>query len=245
MAMAAKRSHEDASGLSLCPFETDMLGIPTASLDAACALASGPLETTLEMARREGIKLVTCRCPASDRGAINALQDCGFRVIECLLTLGRRLDVPAERPARVRLARREDAEAVAQIGASTFRFDRFHADARVSDQAADRLKGAWARNAVEGRADAVFVAEDDGRIAGFNACLLREDAVIDLIGVAKDMQGKGIGRDLVRTSLSYYAGKAARMIVGTQSANHASLALYQSAGFRVDNSAFTLHLHLN
>jgi ribosomal protein S18 acetylase RimI-like enzyme len=149
----------------------------------------------------------------------------------------------------LRLAQRADADAdadaVAAIAATAFRHDRFHADPLVPDAAADRFKEVWARNCVNGRADAVFVTEESGRINGFNACLLRGDTVaIDLIAVANGAQRRGLGRSLVDAALSYYFGKAARIIVGTQSANQPSLALYEAAGFRIKSSAFTLHAHL-
>lgn len=234
--------------LSARPFESEMLGLRAVNLDLGhtTSLTAGQIHQALDGARSDGVKLVTCRVPESERATVAALQSCGFAVVECLLTLGRPLDSFGKMPARVRFARQEDGDAVSQIGASTFRFDRFHADQRLPNAAADRLKATWAKNSVTGRANAVFVAEADGGIAGFNACLLRGDtAVIDLIGVANGMQRQGLGRDLVAASLAYYTGKANRMIVGTQSANHASLALYQSAGFRVESSAFTLHAHLN
>jgi ribosomal protein S18 acetylase RimI-like enzyme len=232
------------------PFETEMLGMPAAQLDIEGVdngNLSPAISAALDQAARAGTRLVSCRRPDSDIPVIGALQDAGFRVIECLVTL--QCELPhriAKMPERVRLATRTDADAVAAIASSSFRHDRFHADPKVSDEAADRLKGAWARNAVNGRADAVFVTEDTGTLTGFNACLVRGDtAVIDLIGVANGAQRRGFGRDLVAASLAHYAGKAQRMIVGTQSANQASLALYEAAGFRVKSAAFTLHAHLH
>ena len=97
-----------------------------------------------------------------------------------------------------------------------------------------------------GRADKVFVSRDAGRITGFNACLFRHGtAIIDLIGIAPGHQRKGLGRALMQAAMSHYSGKASSMLVGTQSRNHASLALYMSLGFRVHGSAFTLSKHLS
>ena len=111
---------------------------------------------------------------------------------------------------------------------------------------ADRLKETWVRNSAAGRADAMLVAREDGRVVGFNACMRSgEAAVIDLIGVAPEAQGRGHGRALVEGALAHYAAAGAgEMTVGTQSKNVASLALYQACGFRVRSSQFTLHAHL-
>jgi dTDP-4-amino-4,6-dideoxy-D-galactose acyltransferase len=233
-----------------CPFETEALNLATFRLDLAVeddAPMSPLITAVLQAAKPAGARLVACRRPERDRHILSSLQACGFRTIECLLTLGRDLTGRAEPTSgRVRLAKREDAQRVAAIAAAAFRTDRFHADPMVPNDAADRLKSAWACNSVTGRADAVFVIEEGDQIIAFNACMLRGDtAVIDLIAVKPGLQGRGLGRDLVRASLVHYAGKAARMTVGTQSANYASLALYQASGFRVEGSALTLHAHLD
>ena len=240
-----------------CPFESEFLGIPTFRLEIPAstqnyapeteALLLQELTIALDEIALIGPHLVTCRRSETDRAVLSTLQVAGFRVIECLITLGCALDrTGGQPPVRVRKSTMADADAAERIGATAFYLDRFHSDPLVSDAAASRLKGAWARNSVAGRADAVFVIEEDGCVVGFNACLLRGDtAVIDLIAVAPGFQGRGLGRDLVAASLAYYAGKAARMIVGTQSTNYSSFGLYQSAGFRIEGSALTLHAHLN
>jgi ribosomal protein S18 acetylase RimI-like enzyme len=236
--------------LSARPFETEMLGIPTSHLEIEGGddgQVGAAISSALAEAAQNGTRLVTCRRPDSDSAILCALQAAGFHVIECLLTLECDLRHASGRiPDRVRIAQQTDADAVATIAAEAFHYDRFHADPMVPDDAADRLKGRWARNSVNGRADTVFVSEEAGRITGFNACLMRDDtAVIDLIGVANGAQRRGFGHDLVAASLEYYSGKAARMLVGTQSTNLASLALYEAANFRIKSSAFTLHAHLS
>jgi ribosomal protein S18 acetylase RimI-like enzyme len=176
-----------------------------------------------------------------------SLQHAGFRVIECLMTLSRNLEPQGrELPSGVTIATDRDAEGCASLAHHSFTTDRFHADPDIDDALADDLKGQWARNAVLGRADCVFVTREDDAITGFNACLLNGDtAVIDLIGVAPEHQERGLGRALTEAAIAHYSGRAARMHVGTQSCNVASLSLYQAAGFRPVSSALTLHMHLD
>ncbi|MGH7003310.1 MAG: GNAT family N-acetyltransferase [Alphaproteobacteria bacterium] len=233
------------------PFESEALGRRTLHIDTVAAwggddvlpiLAAG----ALDVLGTGGCQLVTCRRAEGERDVLAALQAGGFRVIECLLTLARPLtEDPTQAGADVALAGEADAEGCAAVGRSAFRYDRFHADPAIDNSAADALKALWARNAVRGRADAVFITKDKGAVTGFNACLRRGDtAVIDLIGVAPGHQGKGLGRALTAAALAHYRGKAARMTVGTQSCNVTSLGLYQSMGFRIEASALTLHAHL-
>lgn len=242
-----------AGALSASPrsFESEWLGLEVFQIDAIEAWADEDALTEiagggLAMLRDAGADLVACRRAEEDRSTLAALQQAGMAVIECLQTFGRSYaDLPAA-PSGIDMAAREDADQCARIAERTFRCDRFHADPMVDDGKADALKGAWARNSVAGRADRVFVSRAADRITGFNACLLSGDtAVIDLIAVDPDCQGQGLGRALVAAALHHYAGPARHMVVGTQSSNYGSLALYQGMGFRVEKSALTLHAHLS
>jgi ribosomal protein S18 acetylase RimI-like enzyme len=236
------------------PFESQMLGIVTRHIeDIRCPAGSSAVPSQAIAAllaalkAEEGVRLVSCRRPEQERALLASLQAGGFRFVECLLTLVRPMHGTADAsPAGVSVAAAADAEGCAAVAGAAFRYDRFHADPAIGGPKADTLKAAWARNSVLGRADTVFVTRDGAQITGFNACLLRDDtAVIDLIGIAPAHQGGGLGRALTQAALAHYSGRVKRMMVGTQSSNHASLALYQSQGFRIESSAITLHAHLS
>jgi ribosomal protein S18 acetylase RimI-like enzyme len=233
------------------PFETEQLHLKTLHLDQLAIVrkeASRPLFAgSLDALAREGCQLVTARRPEAERDVNSALQAAGFQVIECLMSLTRPLERNGgELPSGVSVASNDDADGCAEVARRTFRSDRFHADPAIDDAAADTLKAEWARNSVRGRADKVFITRDNGTVIGFNACLLKGDeAVIDLIGVAPGHQGRGLGRALTAAAIAHYSGRAACITVGTQSCNSASLSLYQDAGFRICNSALTLHAHLS
>ena len=239
-----------AVGFDNQAFESAELGMPVARIERLACWGDEEALRVLVAAcltrlREAGTHLVSCRVAEEDRVVLHALQAAGLRVIECLLTLARPIDGTSAMPEGIALASTDDAEACAEIARHAFTFDRFHGDPAIADQAADQLKAAWARNNCAGRADATMVARDGGRIVGFNACLLSDArAVIDLIAVAPGAQGRGWGRKLVEGALVHYARKAAEMRVGTQSRNFASLALYQACGFKVAESALTLHAHL-
>lgn len=233
------------------PFETEHLHLKTLHLDEFVIVrkeASRPLFAgSLDALARGECQLVTARRPEAERDVNAALQTAGFQVIECLMSLTRPLERNGgELPAGVSVASKNDADGCAEVARRAFRSDRFHADPAIDDSMADTLKAEWARNSVHGRADKVFVTRDGGAVTGFNACLLKGDeAVIDLIGVAPGHQGRGLGRALTAAAIAHYSGRAARITVGTQSCNSASLSLYQGAGFRICNSALTLHAHLS
>jgi ribosomal protein S18 acetylase RimI-like enzyme len=235
-------------------FESVELGLATGRIEAiqawkpdedAHVLADLAAKTVSDM-KSEGVALAACRLPEARIGAVNALESVGFSMVECLLTLTRPLAGAPEMPAGIGLAEADEGEDCARLAGRCFTSDRFHADSRIADSAADRLKEAWIHNSAKGRADAMLVARRDGRVVGFNACMRNgSTAIIDLIGVAPEAQGQGHGRALVEGALAHYAAAGAEeMAVGTQSGNVASLALYQSCRFRIRSSQFTLHAHL-
>jgi ribosomal protein S18 acetylase RimI-like enzyme len=209
--------------------------------DTFGALAAGAVRAMAAA----GIEIASCRLPETSRREIHALESAGFRVVECLLTLGQALPESLPAPVRVGPMRAGEEEACAALAGRVFQYDRFHWDPRIDDSAADRLKRAWILNSARGRADTMLVARDGGEVVGFNACIRSGDtAAIDLIGVAPEARGGGLGKALVEASLAHYAGAAREMIVGTQSKNIASLAMYQRTGFRIRDSHLTFHAHL-
>jgi ribosomal protein S18 acetylase RimI-like enzyme len=199
----------------------------------------GDILDVVRAARRDGVALIACRLADGDtRG--RALADAGFRRIELLVTFERRIDAGPRVPAE--LASEADADACAAIATDLFTHDRFHADPNIPDTVAEKIKGRWVLNGVRGRADAAIVVRVNGEVVGFNLCLRRNDiAIIDLIGVARAHQGKGLGRRLVDAALGHYAGMCATMRVGTQDTNTASVALYEGAGFVFAEAHETWH----
>lgn len=218
------------------PFETAHLGGPVFD----CADANDAAEA-VKQGRDAGAVLISCRT----EGEGKALSAAGFRKVESLVTLecsSFGTDGVSTGKIQIRAGGPADIPACRRIATEALRWDRFHADTRIDDGAADGLKADWIENDLRGRADRVFVAETGGAVAGFCAMLMRRDlAVIDLIAVAPDRQGKGIGRAMVAGAIDYYRGRVATMRVGTQAANPQSLTFYRSLGFVEVGRADTWH----
>lgn len=195
-------------------------------------------------ARAGSVRLVTCRIPAGDPPAAAALEAAGFRQIERLVTFRRAIRPVPHVTRPIVPAGARDHDACVEIAVAALRQDRYHADTRIDHRIADALKAAWVSNNLAGRADLSLVAHDAaGEVVGFNQLLrVGREAVIDLIAVAPAAQHQGYGRAMVAAGLRAYAGQADTMRVGTQGANQASLALYQSAGFTMVQEQLTYHL---
>ncbi|MGZ3426747.1 MAG: N-acetyltransferase family protein [Polyangia bacterium] len=142
-----------------------------------------------------------------------------------------------------------DADLVLDIAGSAYQYSRFHLDPLVPDELAHRIKREWCRNYVRKvRGDRLFVAKIDGRPVGFLAALRtgahgREAAVIDLVGVDRGHQRRGVGAALTQAFIDHYRG-ATSLQVGTQVANVPSMRLYEQLGFSITKTQYVLHLHV-
>jgi ribosomal protein S18 acetylase RimI-like enzyme len=184
---------------------------------------------------------------------LSALTGMGFEVVDVTVTLDRGTSpaLPREVTAPVKMAHVEPRhhEDVLRIAASCFQYSRFHLDPSVSDDVANEVKRAWVSSYIQGlRGETLWLGLLDDRPVGFVAVLAQESEdthsmVIDLIGVDRDYQGQGVGKQMIAHVIQTYAQECDRFLVGTQVANTRSMRLYERCGFRVVTSAYMLHLH--
>jgi ribosomal protein S18 acetylase RimI-like enzyme len=160
-------------------------------------------------------------------------------------------NVAAERSpvVLVREIQPADYEPTLAIAASCFRYSRFHLDPLVSSSIANLVKREWIQNYIlHKRGEQLIVAVKGDRPVGFLAAIastLNNQRVftIDLIGVANDHQGQGIGWALTANFINRYKDQCDLLQVGTQVANIPSMRLYQKLGFHISRSQYVLHGH--
>jgi ribosomal protein S18 acetylase RimI-like enzyme len=192
-----------------------------------------------------GRALSMCRVSTGDVASVRALEGAGFNVVDVTVTL-ERSGSDGLAGAEVAPAAPEQHAELLQIAGTCFRYSRFHLDPLVSQELADRVKREWVRSYVEGRRGIeLLAAERDGRPLGFLAVLEASDGarVIDLVGVATDARGRGVGEALVAEFARRHGDSDRVLRVGTQIANVASLRLYEKLGFRIVSSQYVLHRH--
>jgi GNAT superfamily N-acetyltransferase len=103
----------------------------------------------------------------------------------------------------------------------------------------------WIQRSCEGWADIVHVADLEGEPVGFISCHL--DAAlargrIGLVGVSSLVQGRGIGSELVRSAMRWFAEQGAKHVeVATQGRNRAAQRLYEREGFRLQQLRLWYH----
>jgi ribosomal protein S18 acetylase RimI-like enzyme len=227
-------------------FETKHLGLKSGKVFYSASeietLEPSMVYRLAEEAKNKEYNLVSLRIQAPDDSIARVFESAGFRKVEDMLSYSRKISQSAKGSNAVRVARKDDIEYISQIGESSFSFDRFHSDPLIDNDKADKLKRAWSRNCLTHRASKVFVFQDE-KVGGFLACVKTKYAlVIDLIAVAEEKRGLGVGRDLIGACEEYYQEQCNVYSVSTQSSNKASINLYNSCGFQLVSKKATFHL---
>jgi ribosomal protein S18 acetylase RimI-like enzyme len=241
------------------PWDSEVLQCPSGAVGGLWAEGVDHLEqldrleevlfACVRDAEENDIRFLSLRLPEEAVAAIHAAEGIGFRLIESFLTFRCSTENPPPPDPRVRLARPEEAEAVADLAFRAFLYNRFLSDPLVPEEHARYSRREWVRNAFKGRAEAIYVVENEAHIVGFLLLKPRTLAngekagVIDLIAVAPEHSGRGLGSALVGQALRYYHGKAQFVEVSTQAKNIPSVALYTRNGFRLYSSEVSLHWH--
>lgn len=195
-----------------------------------------------------GVELVSCSVPADAFGWIASLSAGGFSYVDLsLLAFARRLSsLPAPRFS-VRPAEEADLPELARIAGSSFRFGRYHADARFPRHLADERYRRWLHNAWAARSDTehLLACGPAGRPTGFLHAVLRGDLADLRLAAVDPTQNNGIWGTAVFTgSLHYFASRGAKRAQARLSAgNIPVLNLYSSLGFTFLEPEAVYHLH--
>jgi len=192
------------------------------------------------------------KVPVTSVEQVGRLTHAGFRVIDVNVTFEREPEqqINSNNSILVREVQPGDENAVLEIAETAFIYSRFHLDPLIPKELADRIKREWIANYIRRqRGEGLFVAEVEGKPAGFLALLATGDkektGVIDLIAVARNMQGRGVAKSLIGTHIEDAYQKYSHLIVGTQIANVPSMRLYEKCGYRISNSTYVLHAHVH
>jgi ribosomal protein S18 acetylase RimI-like enzyme len=143
-------------------------------------------------------------------------------------------DLPPSRDthsARIRAMQPEDLQPVLEVDQLAF--------GQVWQNSLDGLELAYRQSAV------ATVAESEGRLVGYQISTATSlGGHLARLAVLPEMQGRGIGYELLAHLLSEFKRRGAHSVtVNTQHDNHVSLALYQKAGFRPNGEEYPVYQH--
>ena len=203
-------------------------------------------------ARAQAAAMYQAKLPTAAVEDVRTLCAAGMYPVDVAVTLRadpRSIEAAPPGP-EVDRAGSEYAERLLDIAGASFRWTRFHLDPAITPRVADRIKRDWIDSYLHGmRGEELLVATLEGRPAGFLAVLEDGESdpparVIDLVAVAEELRGRGVGRALT-ARVAADADRLGQVLrVGTQAANVAATRMYERVGFRVERTGYTLHMHV-
>lgn len=183
---------------------------------------------------------------------IKYLEGIGFFLVDTNVTLKKEIDSQHINNKKhkfndidIRFAKDSDRRGTVSVGSDTFIYSRFHLDSWFSNGMANRIKAQWVSSFFDGnRGDQMVVALINNKIVGFLQILKpkNDHFIIDLIGVDKEYQRKGIAEKMINFAI-HENNNINKVIVGTQIGNIPSIKLYQKMGFFLEGAKYVFHFH--
>jgi hypothetical protein len=248
----------------LLAWDTGFFGIPMGRIEyvlatsgAAAELAIGQMNDAL---RARGVRHVSARVDIEDLTAMAALESCGYRLMDALVTYTTRPHKEPPNPVRevgvIREFRSADGPELVRIAEDAYRGfrGRFHLDPHVPDERCDAFYAEWARQCIaHTMADTILVsAGPSGQLLGFLAFRKREP-VSTIGGVA--VYGGGLGacrRDtpgayagLIRAGTVWAHDRDGVAECQTQNYNFPTIRIYEAVGAHYVRADYTLHCWLD
>lgn len=232
------------SSAALLPWDTEFWGVRIARAEGDTMTA----ERAAGLEEWAAANEVACLyfLAGEDPATAHAAEDAGYRLMDVRVGLARRAAAAAADP-RVRPFDPNDLDALRAIARASHGATRFYADPRFPRERCDDLYDVWITRSAEGWADAVLVAEDSGRPAGYLSLHAGETrASIGLFAVAEEARGGGLGGALVEAAVGWAAERGLGEIdVVTQGRSAAALRVYERQGFTVESLGFWFHRWVN
>lgn len=236
------------------PIEINHLETARFGIVAARIVDAGASPAVIdEVARSQGVQMLTVRIEVSDLPRVHAFEQAGYRLMDTLVYYDRPLEVLPPRATlpnglTCRLAVPEDAPAVAAVARAGFQgyMGHYHTDPRLDDAAADAAYVEWAETSTTRVSSdtPVLLANLHGQTVGFVTLGFNspQEAEVALNAVHPTSQGRGVYKALLVDAL-YWARDvgATRIVISTQINNYAVQRVWSRLCFVHCRSLYTFH----
>jgi len=247
-------------------WDTRFFGVPMGRLDwllrgpsSSAGEREAAVRATLDRLRASGIRHVTAKADVADMGLVAALEACGFRLMDALVTYfthpHREAPTEIREVGRVRPLEDRDVDevlAITEQAYAGFR-GRFHLDPHLPPARTREFYLEWARQCCAGRmADRVVVADNGhGGLHGWASTKRVEPASTaggitlwagSLGACRRDKPGAYGGLIRSLAAVNHAAGE----VTETQTQNHnvATVRVYDAVGARYVRADYTFHAWL-
>ena len=171
----------------------------------------------------------------------------GFHFVDLRVTLLAKLEklaLPASESDIICLASTADIPDLRAIAAQNHVDSRFYADPHFERAKCDELYAIWVEKSVKDPDQKVFIYKPEAKALGYVSSYIEDggNAIIGLVGIAKDCQGQGIATQLTNHCIQVMQSEGCtQMEVVTQGRNTKAIQLYEKCGFRLKSIQTWFH----
>lgn len=204
------------------------------------------LNTIIRDCIKDKYRHVHCRIGLRELGILRLLENFKFNVVDIQCTLStpenfKSLNLKATNKFLIRKAKGQDLSSLRETLKGAFLDTRFSVDHNYPRDKVDKLYFGWVKNAMLDPKERVFVAYDkkNRNLFGFMICNFDQESkeslglrigYIDLIAVNRGFRNIGIGKQLIRFALKWFASRADRVEIRTQVSNIAAIKCFTGSG---------------
>jgi len=222
-------------------------GFPVAKINGS-RLTDESLRRAQDWAAQEKTRCLYFAADGSDGETLRLASKGGFRFVDVRVDMEKHLSGSIkDQPTAlgVRISRTADLIVLKDIARYSHEDTRFFKDMSFDRAQAAELYAEWVER--DAREHVILVAtmpNNTRSVLGYVTCQLEAlgKGRIGLIAVAREVRGKGLGGELVKAALSWFADKSITMVcAATQACNVPALRLYESAGFKAHETKVWFH----
>lgn len=217
------------------PFDSELFGFEVGRLSIDTLTASA-FDSVDRWCRHHRIRCLYFLADAGDKASIRTAERSGFELVDVRMTFSRQTskESPSGPPSGVvvRPATTGDHRVLRNLTGSSYRDTRFYFDGRFPVEQCDRLYEIWLDKSFDAPEGAVFVAEWEGRPAGYVTCRKTDPGTAEIGLIATAVQRAGLGGALVHAAVDWCREHNVRDLhVVTQGRNITAQRLYQRNSF--------------
>ncbi len=195
-------------------------------------------------AREIGLRCLYFLAEPGDTESWGAAIGAGFDPIDIRVELDRELAPPGPASPDCALAAESDLPALIRLAQGAFTQSRFFRDRHFPPGKAEELFSVWVGRGVSNADGFTALPRTSGEPGAFVSARVAASASgrIELVAVAPELRGRGVGLRLLAACLDELARRGARRVsVVTQASNVAALRLYERAGFHTRSVGVWFH----
>ena len=184
---------------------------------------------------------------SDDDQTVTCAENDSYHLVDLRITLTAKLseqNKTAQPDNSIRYAIEADIEALRSIAGINHTNSRFFTDPHFDREKCRQLYEVWIEKCVRAKNGRVFVWDVQGKAVAYVTAELNPDQTgsIELVGIAPEWQGKGIGKKLVFAALHFfYENHVPIATTVTQGRNIHALKLYQKSGFSIQSIELWYH----